>query len=176
MQAQTRVELDQAVNIHSVIEHVRQLVVADRQPVFEFFKDYDPSLPEVKGNRELLVQALINVIHNAADAVADIGSHGKILIRTRIDHLITDTTRRQVVRIDIEDNGSGIEPEIQSLIFDPMVTSKPEGSGLGLPISAEIISQHGGVLDFQRAKDTTTFRVFLPLYLDHQRDGLNEGS
>ena len=164
MQAQTRAELDHSVNIHSVIEYVRQLVLADGQTKFKIVQDYDPSLPGVRGNRELLVQALINVIGNAAEAVTDMGREGRILLRTRIDHLTLDAIRQQVVRIDVEDNGGGIDPQIQSRIFDPMVTSKPDGTGLGLPISAEIITQHGGALDFKLSPDKTTFRIFLPLY------------
>ncbi len=164
MQAQTMVDLDQSVNIHSVIEHVRQLMLADSDPAYTVIQDYDPSLPAVRGNAELLVQALINVIGNAVEAIASTGIAGKILLRTRIDHHSLDGHKMQVVRVDIIDNGEGVDGQLASRIFDPMVTSKSGGTGLGLPITAEIIAQHGGAIDFHCNPGETTFRLFLPVF------------
>jgi len=163
MQAETRVDLDQSVNIHRLLEHVRQLLLADGKPVFSVLADYDPSLPRVRGNSDLLIQALLNVLRNAGDAVSDLGDSGQIRLRTRIDHLAIGGRRQQVVRIDVIDNGPGVAREIEHQIFDPMVTGKTNGTGLGLPISAEIVNQHHGALDFISVEGQTTFRFYLPI-------------
>ena len=129
----------------------------------EIYQDYDPSLPRVRGNRDLLIQALLNVMRNAMEAVAATGSPGRIKLRTRFDHIAPDGCRRQVVRVDIEDNGPGIEPGIEGRIFDPMVTGKPGGTGLGLPITAEIVTQHGGALNYSSRPGQTVFHLYLPV-------------
>ncbi len=162
MQARTRANLDEWINIHQVTEHVRQLLQADVGDTFRLLQDYDPSLPEVRGNRDLLVQALLNVMCNAAEALQPQSGEKRIWIRTRIDCLMLPDCRKQVVRLEIEDNGPGIDPDIESGIFDPMVTNKTDGTGLGLPITAEIITQLGGFMDFASHPGKTIFRMFLP--------------
>ena len=166
MQAKTRADLDQEINIHRLLEHVRQLILADNPTGLRIVQDYDPSLPAVRGNSDLLIQALLNVLRNAADAVAERQSGpegGEIRLRTRIDHLAAEGQRHQAVRIDVIDNGPGIAADIEHQIFDPMVTGKASGTGLGLPITAEIITQHEGALDYTSRPGETTFRLFLPV-------------
>lgn len=163
MQASAQADLDQVVNIHRAIEHVRNLLEVESDGRLEICQDYDPSLPRVRGNRDLLIQALLNVMRNAMESVATIQGQARINLRTRIDHIAPDGHRKQVVRVDIEDNGPGIEPAIEGRIFDPMVTGKPGGTGLGLPITAEIITQHGGALNYSSRPGETIFHLYLPV-------------
>lgn len=172
MQAEAKVDLDQRLNIHQVLEHVRQLVLADGSPEYCIDLDYDPSLPAVRGNQDLLIQAMINVLRNAIEAVAEKGREGRIILRTRVDHLAVEGNKNQVVRIEVIDNGDGIAEELESRIFDPMVTDKSNGTGLGLPITAEIVTQHNGVLDFHSKPGNTEFRLFIPLYEQPGENGL----
>lgn len=162
MQATGAVKLDSAVNIHGVLEQVRQLLVAETHHSVQVLPDYDPSLPPVCGDHEQLVQAVINITRNAVEATA--GS-GVIRLRTRIDHqfMPSSQTSRQVVRVDIIDDGPGIDPEIAGRIFDPMVTGRTGGTGLGLAITAEIIHQHGGVITVASEPGETAFNLYLPL-------------
>ena len=168
MQARTSVDLEKQINIHDVLEHVRRLVNAEANPLFEIRQDYDPSLPPVRGDRELLVQATLNVLRNAADAVAHLGKAGVICLCTRIDHIASDEGNKMVVRVDVSDNGVGIRDEIAQRIFDPMVTDKAGGTGLGLPIAAEIITQHGGAINFQSQPRDTIFRLYLPVFAEYE--------
>ena len=163
MQASTRADLDEQVNIHRVVEHVRQLLNAEVEGNYRLLQDYDPSLPRVRGNRDLLIQALLNVMRNAVEALEGQPGERRIVVRTRIDHMALAGCRRQVVRVEVVDNGPGVDPDIESRIFDPMVTGKADGTGLGLPIAAEIITQHGGALDFASKPGETAFRLFLPV-------------
>lgn len=164
MGADAKVDLDQQVNIHQVLDHVRQLIVADGTSQYLVELDYDPSLPPVKGNHNLLIQAMINVFRNAVEAVEEMEERGKIKLRTRIDHVSIEGSKKQVVRVDIVDNGGGISDQMQSRVFDPMVTTKSTGTGLGLPITAEIVTQLQGVLDFHSKPGRTEFRLYLPVY------------
>ena len=166
MQANTCANLDQTINIHRLLEHVRQLMLADGKPLYRIIQDYDPSLPRVRGNGDLLIQALLNVIRNASEAVNALKRQGVIRLRTRIDHLAIDGKRQLVVRVEITDNGPGVPSAIAHQVFDPMVTGKPSGTGLGLPISAEIVNQHHGKLDFTSREGQTTFRFYLPVATD----------
>lgn len=172
MQARTSVNLDQSVNIHDVLQHVRTLVLADAGSLVQIRQDYDPSLPLVRGDRELLVQAMFNVMRNAVDAVSMNKHDGEIILRTRIDHIASGQDRnkgnRMAVRVDVNDNGAGINEEIAARIFDPMVTNKAGGAGLGLPITAEIITRHSGAIDFTSEPANTTFRLFIPACLESE--------
>jgi len=163
MQAESHVDLEQSINIHNVLEDVRQLVEAELNGELCIQQDYDPSLPLVKGNWDLLVQALFNVIRNAAESVATSPEISEIVLKTRIDRLSSDTIKKQVVRVEVTDNGPGVPTDLASRIFDPMITNKPSGSGLGLPITAEIIAQLKGTIDFKSRPGKTTFRMFIPV-------------
>ncbi len=150
------------VNILEVLEHIRKLLETAEPERFQFFRDYDPSIPEFLADRGLLIQAFLNIGLNAVQALE---ANGQITFKTRIGRQITigKTRHPLVVQIDIIDNGAGIAAEVASTIFLPMVTSKAEGSGLGLSIAQEIISRHDGTIKFTSADTGTVFSVILPL-------------
>lgn len=150
------------LNIHRVLERVRQLVQAESPPDVHFRRDYDPSLPDVDGDSDQLIQAILNIVRNAAQAV---GQKGAILIRTRLDRHVTIGLQRyrMTVRIDIIDDGPGVPPELVGQIFYPMVTGRADGSGLGLSIAQSLIHQHGGVIECSSEPGHTVFSVYLPL-------------
>jgi two-component system nitrogen regulation sensor histidine kinase GlnL len=153
-----------SVNIHEVLEHIRRLVLAAELGRTNIKIDYDPSIPELQGDKRQLIQAILNIVQNA---VQSIDKDGEITFKTRIGRRFTagNITHPLVVQVDISDNGNGISSEIQDMIFLPMVTNKPEGSGLGLPIAQEIVSSHGGVVFFKSSRQGTTFSIILPLAL-----------
>jgi len=150
------------VNIHEVLEHVGRLVTPGLPSGITLDRDYDPSLPAVYGNKEQLIQALLNVVRNAIQAVTE---PGRICLRTRIDHQRTmgGIRHRQVVRIDVEDNGTGVSDALGDQIFDPLVTGRADGTGLGLPITQEIVSHHQGTLEYQSLPGHTQFTLYLPV-------------
>lgn len=155
------------INIHKVLERVRQLVQVETPAGVSIDRDYDPSIPPVNGDGDMLIQALLNILRNAAQAV---GERGHILIRTRIQRQVTIGQRnnRMVVKIDMEDDGPGIKPEIMSQIFYPMVTGRAEGTGLGLSIAQSLINKHGGFIECTSEPGHTVFSVFLPLESGHE--------
>lgn len=150
-------------NVHEVLEHVRHLVEVedDRQIVIK--RDYDPSLPEFSANRDELIQAFLNLIRNAVQAVGQNG--GSVQIRTRAKRSVTiaNKTHRLVVATEIIDNGPGVDAEIAESIFFPMVSGNPEGSGLGLPLSQAIVNRYGGLIGFSSEPGNTVFTVWLPV-------------
>ena len=152
------------VNIHEILEHVRNLVCveADQPDIVE--RDYDPSLPDITGDRAQLIQALLNIMRNALQAAPDIDKC-RIELRTRSQRQFTIGTQRHrlVCRVDIVDNGPGIPEDLQQAIFIPMVTSRAEGTGLGLSISQSIISRHGGLLECHSEPGATRFTIYLPM-------------
>ncbi len=153
------------VNILEVLEHIRRLMLAAESTRINIKIDYDPSIPELMGDKRQLIQALLNIVQNA---VQSIDTTGQITFKTRIGRRFTvgKITHPLVVQVDISDNGSGISAEIQDTIFLPMVTNKAQGSGLGLPIAQEIVSRHGGIILFDSSPQGTTFSTILPLSLD----------
>jgi two-component system, NtrC family, nitrogen regulation sensor histidine kinase GlnL len=155
------------VNIHQVLEHVRRLVRAENPSGAVIERDYDPSLPEVPGERDPLIQAVLNIVRNATQAAGD---HGRIRLRTRIERQFTigPHRHRQVMRIDIADNGPGIPEDLREHIFTPMVTGHPEGTGLGLAIAQDIIGRHGGLIECTSRPGDTCFTLYLPLESDHE--------
>ncbi len=157
------------VNIHEVLERVRQLILAEAGEGLVIERDYDPSLPEITADRDQLIQAVLNIVQNAKQAL---GGRGKITLRSRSQRQFTigKDRFRLVLRIDIIDNGPGIAPEIMPNIFFPMVTGRAEGTGLGLPIAQSIIAQHGGVIECSSVPGETVFTLILPLL------GEDEGS
>jgi len=163
MQATGTPSLNTPVNIHSVLEQVRQLLLAESHHSVQVLQDYDPSLPPVSGDHEQLVQAVINIARNAVEAT---GSNGVIRFCTRIDHqfMLSSQASQQVVRVNIIDNGPGINPEFAGQIFDPMVTGRRNGTGLGLAITSEIIHAHDGLIDATSEPGETTFSLYLPIH------------
>ncbi len=152
------------VNVHQILEHVRQLVEAEAPTGIVVLRDYDPSIPEVHADREQLIQATLNVTRNALQALGGRGS-GMIVLRTPTRRQITIGGRRHklAIQMDIEDNGPGIPPTMMEKIFYPMVTTRAEGTGLGLPIAQYLIHSHGGLIECQSQPGRTVFSMFLPL-------------
>jgi len=154
------------VNMHLVLEHVRKLVSAECNYAINIERDYDPSVPECNGDAEQLIQAVLNIARNAAQAVA---SGGRITLRTRAVRQFTigATRHRLVLRVDVEDDGPGVPSELQERIFVPMVTGKTTGTGLGLPIAQDIVNRHGGFITFDSEPGRTVFSVYLPVGNDN---------
>ncbi len=158
-----------AVNIHDVLNHVRRIAEHGFGHGVRYVEDYDPSLPPVLGNRDKLVQVFLNLIKNAAEAIGDRRDTGRILLQTafrpgvRLSVPGSDTRVSLPLMILIEDNGGGIAEHLKPHLFDPFVTTKPSGTGLGLALVAKIISDHGGVIECESEPKRTVFRVLLPM-------------
>ncbi len=152
------------LNVHEVLEHVRQLVQAEAPSGVAVLRDYDPSIPELRGDREQLIQALLNILRNALQAV---DGDGVIVLRTRTRRQFTigSTRHRLVAQIDVEDNGAGIAPAMIEKIFYPMVTTRADGTGLGLPIAQYLVHSHGGLIECRSRPGCTVFTLYLPLEL-----------
>ena len=154
------------VNIHSVLDHVRKLVATGSGAGIRFTERYDPSLPSVFGNRDQLVQVFLNLLNNAVEAVP--AKHGEITISTRFQHgfkfASAGSRSRQdlPIVVSVQDNGAGIPDELHSHLFEPFVTTKRQGTGLGLSLVAKIVEDHGGLVDFETRRRRTEFRVRLP--------------
>lgn len=164
----------QPLNIHEVLERVYALVDAERKPNISLKRDYDPSIPDILGDKEQLIQAVLNIVRNALQALysqaeTDYGQNQEIIIRSRTLRQFTIGNKRHplVVRIDIDDNGPGVAPEIADSLFLPMVTSRAEGNGLGLSIAQNIMNQHQGLIKCTSKPGATTFSLFIPLELTH---------
>jgi len=152
----------QAVNVHEVLERVRELVQVESGDSLKFLQDYDPSLPELQADSDLLIQALLNIVRNAAQALK---GAGMIRLRTRIQRNFNIGTRkhRLVACIEVIDNGPGIDAELQKQIFYPMITGRSDGTGLGLSIAQALISRHQGLIDCRSHPGETVFTILLPL-------------
>ncbi len=152
----------QEINIHDVLEHIRHLALAETPSGITFKTDYDPSIPLIHADRDLLVQAILNIVRNAVNAMNSIG---EVTVKTRVlrQYTIVDTCHRLVAQICIIDNGPGIADELKPQIFFPMVSGDEEGIGLGLPIAQNLINLHGGLIEFDSKPGQTEFRVLLPI-------------
>ncbi len=150
------------MNIHSVTEHVRKLILADLPEKIRLRFDYDPSIPEFMGDQDWIVQAVLNITSNAVQAVKDEGS---ILIKTRAlrQYTIGQNLYKLVVCLQIIDDGEGVSSEIEEKIFYPMVTTKDYGTGLGLSIAQSLINDHGGLIEYESRPGKTVFSVLLPI-------------
>jgi two-component system nitrogen regulation sensor histidine kinase GlnL len=166
-----------AVNIHRVLEHVRMLAQSGFAPHVRFHEVYDPSLPSVWGNRDQLVQVVLNLVKNAAEAVSQHSQpHPEITLSTGFQHgmrlAVPGTTTRQdlPLLVTVRDNGPGISDDIRPHLFEPFVTSKATGSGLGLALVAKIIGDHGGLIEVDSRPGRTEFRLHLPVLADEEAD------
>lgn len=150
------------INVHQITERVSALIRAETPDEVLVERDYDPSIPEIRADPELIIQATLNVARNAVQALA--GS-GRISFRTRVHRHMTIGHRhhRLVVSIDICDDGPGIPSEIAGAIFYPMVSGRNGGSGLGLPIAQSLVAQHGGLIECTSGAGETRFSILLPV-------------
>ncbi len=155
------------VNIHVVLERVRRLAENGFAKHVKFVERYDPSLPPVAGNLDQLVQVFLNLVKNAAEAVPEDG--GEIQLSTAYQPGVRVAVQGGAERVQlplvvtVQDNGSGIPEDLWPHMFDPFITTKQKGSGLGLALVAKIISDHGGVIEFETGRSKTAFRVMLPI-------------
>ncbi|MEH6589233.1 MAG: nitrogen regulation protein NR(II) [Halioglobus sp.] len=152
------------LNIHEIVEHVRNLIAAESANRINFVRDYDPSIPELTADRSQLIQAVLNVVRNAYQAASD-ADNCEITIRSRAQRQFTigSIRHRLVCRLDISDNGPGVAADLLDSIFVPMVTGRAEGTGLGLSIAQSIINRHGGLIECESEPGKTTFTIYLPL-------------
>ncbi len=160
------------VNIHAVTEQVATLVRAETQGELPIVRDYDPSIPDIYGDKEQLIQAVLNVVRNAMQslrAAGMIGKGGTIQLRTRIQRHFTigKQYHRVVCRLDIIDNGPGIPQDIVERIFYPMISGRAEGTGLGLSITQSAINLHRGLIECDSRRGHTQFTIYLPIETDH---------
>ena len=154
------------LNVHDVLEHIRHLALAETPSGVEFKIDYDPSIPEINADRDLLVQAILNIVRNAVRAVNDVNdTTGEVTLKTRVMRQFTigEVMHRLVIQISVIDNGIGIEESLKPQIFFPMVSGSEEGIGLGLSISQNVVNLHDGLIEFDSLPGHTEFRILLPL-------------
>ncbi len=151
-----------SLNIHEVLERVRHLVNVEPNNRITIETDYDPSIPELKADKNQLIQAVLNIVQNAVQAMKH---NGKITLKSRILRHVTVGRKRYklTAKVDIIDNGPGIESNLKSQIFYPMVTGRAEGTGLGLSIAQSLINQHNGLIECESEPGNTIFSIYLPL-------------
>ncbi len=155
-----------AMNPHELVDHVYRLARAEAPAGVSVERDYDPSLPMLEIDRDLMVQAMLNLARNALQALGD---SGKLTLRTRV---LTQATigaerHRVVAAVQFEDSGPGVPEHLGETIFYPLVTSRPGGTGLGLALAQDIVTRHGGLIEFDSRPGRTVFSVLLPAGGDH---------
>lgn len=155
------------INVHEVLEHVLAVGKAESGRSIQWVRDYDPSIPELLGDKEQLIQAILNMVRNAMQSLQESTQtpHKRITLSTRVQRRFTIGRRHYplVARIAIIDNGPGIPPELIEDIFFPMITGRAEGTGLGLAIAQKLISQHKGLIACESQPGHTEFAIYLPL-------------
>lgn len=167
-----------AVNIHRVLEHVRRLAQTGFAAHLRVTESYDPSLPPVWGNRDQLVQVLLNLVKNAAESITAGAGHGEIVLSTSYQHGVRLAAPGSAHRhhlplvVCVRDNGPGIPDDLRSHMFEPFVSSKPSGSGLGLALVAKIVEDHGGLISVDSQPSRTEFRLHLPAHPEDADGGV----
>ena len=152
-------------NLHESLQRVLALSNVETQENLTIDRDYDPSIPEIYGDKNLFIQALINITQNAVHACTNFAERPCIGIQTKISYRqpINGTIYNTLAEIIVKDNGPGINPEIKDQIFFPMISGKKNGSGIGLSISQDIVRIHGGAISFERKDDQTMFSILIPI-------------
>lgn len=155
------------INVHRVIERVKQLVSVEAGENIELIRDYDPSIPDIIGDGSQLIQALLNIVRNSMQALLqqenNNNKHIRIITRTMRQFTIGTHRHRLVCKISIVDNGPGIPSHMLKTLFYPMVSGRPEGTGLGLSIAQSIINQHKGLIECSSKPQHTQFNILLPI-------------
>jgi len=155
------------VNIHEVCERVRSLIVAEFPRGLRVMRDYDTSIPEFRGDREQLIQAVLNIAHNAALALSDrvIEGDAQLTFKTRITRQVTFGKQRYRLALELHviDNGPGVPDSIKDRIFFPLISGREGGSGLGLTLAQTFVQQHHGMIECESAPGRTDFKILIPL-------------
>lgn len=153
------------VNLHQPVERVLLLMESDSPPGISWQRDYDPSLPLVQADADQLVQALLNLVRNAVQAVGD---DGTITLRTRAltGHVVGSRRHRLVASVEVEDDGPGVPPEIAGALFYPLISGRENGSGLGLAMAQDLVTRNGGLVEFESEPGRTVFTMRFPLNRD----------
>lgn len=158
----------EAVNIHQVLEHVRHLAQNGFGKHVRFVEQYDPSLPPIFGNKDNLIQIVLNLVKNACEA--SVQDNAEITLTTAYQHGVrlavpgSNTRVHLPLLVSIQDNGPGIPDDLRNQLFEPFVTTKAKGSGLGLALVAKMIGDHGGLIECESEPNKTIFRLMLPMY------------
>ena len=162
LMAPHRVPKYELTNIHEVLERVRSLLLAESPEGIAIRRDYDTSLPDLVGDREKLIQAVLNIARNAVQAMQ---GHGEIVLRTRAERQVTLAKKRYrvAIKLQIIDNGPGIPDVIRERIFYPLVSGREGGSGLGLTLAQNFITQHHGMIECESQPGRTCFTILLPI-------------
>jgi two-component system nitrogen regulation sensor histidine kinase GlnL len=152
----------QPVNVHELLEYVIRIIQAEDDRQVTIRREYDPGLPLIDLDRDQMIQALLNLLRNASAAL---DGQGTLTLRSRAvtNYTIGDIRHRVIASIEIEDDGPGIPADMQDSVFYPLVTSRPEGTGLGLPAAQELLSRHGGLIEFDSRPGRTVFYMRIPL-------------